>query len=196
METVEPKKLEAEKVVSSSLEPKERIEAEKPEALNSSSEVSKKESRRQSNRNYYLKNREKIVAKSRERHWKNRDREIARSRRYYQKNRERIRAESRERYHFDPIYREKQRVRLERWLEKRKEAYERFVKEYGGKCMVCGNDDIKVIIPHHLDGKEEKVPFIQSKEFSRWIKYGIKLNVVLMDANCHFKLHRGEATLQ
>jgi len=93
--------------------------------------------------------------------------------------------------------RDKHLDKLRRWRKKRLEAYRRFKIEFGGKCSVCGEDDLDVLEPHHPDGKIEKGrAFILSKEFTNWIRYGIKPNVVLMCANHHQKLHtammRGE----
>lgn len=209
--------LVTDKVDSNSVEPKGRIEVKKLQALNLSSVISKDELRRQKqreyNRRYYQKNREKCKAQAQEYYWRNRDKLLAEAREYYQKNRDRICAELRERYHSDPVYKEKEQSRLKMryhsdpefrekrrasfksWWAKRREAYERFKKEYGGKCSVCGNNDLDVLVPHHPDGRrgEKYKPFIFSKELTNWIKYGIKPNVVIMCANHHLKLSTAEA---
>jgi len=126
--------------------------------------------------------------------------------RYYQENKERInerkkkrhREYRRERYHSDPEFRAKALESLHKTYSKYREAYERLVTKLGGKCSVCGEDDLDVLQPHHPDGKEEKGRrFIDTKEFRDWVNHGIKPNVVILCANHHLKLHakgrRGEA---
>jgi len=80
---------------------------------------------------------------------------------YYQKNKEKIKKHDKEykrkRYHSDPEFREKYlEARRRRHLEYR-EAYKRLKITLGGKCSVCGEDDLDVLEIHHPDGKEGRV---------------------------------------
>jgi len=129
-----------------------------------------------------------------------RQREREYNKKYYQENKERLKERAKEywrnRYYSDPEYRAKIIEAVRKAQSKNREAYKRFKIEYGGKCTVCGNDNLKVLDPHHPDGKKERKRFILSKEFRDWVKYGIKPNVILLCANCHRELHTAEAHME
>jgi len=151
---------------------------------------------REYSKEYYRNNKEKVNAKNREYYLRNRDKIREYRREYYQKNRERIRAKQWECYHSDPEYRKRAK---KRW-EKRREALRKLKIMLGGKCSVCGENDLDILTFHHQDGKEEKCRFIKTKEFKDWVNYGIIPKIALVCANHHLKLHikkaRGElATL-
>jgi len=123
---------------------------------------------------------------------------VNRAKKYQQDNKKKVREYAREywrrRYHKDPEYREKQLEADRKERLKQQEDYKRFKTEMGGKCIVCGNDNLNMLTPHHPHGKKEKdVPFIQSKEFRDWRKYGIKPDVVLMCANHHLEYETAKA---
>jgi len=165
----------------------------------------RRQKRREYLREYYRKNKGKICVQQRENYLRNRDRELTKAREYYQKNRERICTKFKERYHSDPKYREeylnmrkmwreKNREKMKYYNEERREALVKLKIALGGKCTVCGNDDLDVLVPHHPNGKGEKGRcFTNTKEFRDWVRYGIILKVVLMCANHHLKFETAKA---
>jgi len=161
----------------------------------------RRQKKREYDRSYYQKNKEKIIAQTKERYLRDRDRKLAYAREYRQKNREKIYAKYRERYNSDPEYREK-RLKLRRvWWERRREAYRQFKIALGGTCTFpgCIESDLEFLVPHHKYRKREKASsFVNSKELTMWMKGGIiPKDVVLMCSNHHLKLEnmiaRGEA---
>jgi len=184
-EVKEADQLVTDKVDSNSIEPKEKIETEKPEALNLSSVISKEELRRQKRREYMREYNKKYYQEKFREHRK----------KYYQNNKEKFieynRKYRRERYHSNSEYREKQKESGRKRQSRYQEEYKRFKIEYGRKCSVCGVSDLDVLVVHHPDGRQEnsEKTFWQTKEFRKWLRYGIKPNVVLVCANHHFKIH-------
>jgi len=176
--------------------PNKEPKAETPNEALTPEELRRKK-HREYMRDWHQKHKEKINVKRRMRYLKNRDRILERKREHYQENREDIRAKFKERYHSDPEFKEKHLNMQKVWWRKRQEGYIRFKIEYGGKCIVDGEDDLDKLIPHHPDGKEDSTrSFFKSREFTNWVRYGTKPNVKLMCANCHLKyevmLARGE----
>jgi len=97
---------------------------------------------------------------------------------------------ARERYHSDPEFRRRLLEAKHKARLKRREDYNRFKIEFGGKCSICGEDDLDVLETHHPDRRGEKqVLFIHTKEFRDWMKNGIKPDAFLMCSNHHRKLH-------
>jgi len=140
------------------------------------------ELRRQKRRKYYreycLKNKDKFKEYGRRYRQKNREKYRERKRKYFQ-----------ERYHSDPEFREKCLEGSHKRYLKLREALRRFKIELGGKCLICKEDNLGVLEPHHPEGKEERTRnFIHTKEFRRWVRHGIKPNVVLICRNCHLEL--------
>jgi len=149
---------------------------------------------------------QKRIEYSREYYQKHREEQLSYHHEYYQKNRERIREKFKERYHSDPAFRENRLNRVKIWytenkgkrgryLEKRREAFRELKIVLGGKCTFngCEERDLDILEPHHPDGKKEGADsFLKSSELTKWIKYRIIPNVVLLCPTHHQKLHRSK----
>lgn len=121
-----------------------------------------KEYMRQYNRNYQIKNHERLLRQRRERYRKNRKKEMKYIKEWQKKNPIKYRE-----YVFRSQYRKKLRI----------------INKLGGKCSKCGYDDLASLEIHHLD------PTVKERD-NDYKKEGFDLEkVVLLCANCHRKEH-------
>ncbi|WP_345543478.1 endonuclease VII domain-containing protein [Microbacterium jejuense] len=105
-------------------------------------------------REYYLKNRERLLAEQKERDRK-RDPEKAREyrRAYYERNKERLQAQQRERgrrnYAAQPqAYRARSRKARLKTYGLTPESYAAMLESQGGKCKLCGLADDRMPVDH------------------------------------------------
>jgi len=148
----------------------------------------RREYEREYMREYCKKNREKWIAQAHEYYLRSKEKRNRESRERYQKNHEKILAEKRERYRSDPEFRKMQMEADRKHHLKLREEYKRFKIELGGKCVVCGNDNLNHLIPHHIHGRREKGrEFIFTKEFRDWMRGKCKPDVILMCSNHHLE---------
>jgi hypothetical protein len=90
-------------------------------------------------REWYLKNRERVLAEDRKRHADNRTREVEHSRAYYAKNRITLLEERRKKYATDPTYRTKVRDReIKSRYGMTADDFTAMLDEQGGRCAICG----------------------------------------------------------
>jgi len=90
----------------------------------------------------------------------------------------------------DIEFRQKRREASHNARLRYKKGYERFVTEWGGKCVICGEGALSAITVHHPNKKQDEGghAFSQTKEFRLWLRGGIKPNVFLICRNHHGKL--------
>lgn len=81
-------------------------------------------------------------------------------------------------------------------LQKKNRYWERkieLIKSLGGKCVVCGNDDIRVLDIHHIDQSKKIVPknrqYAWTRRFKDW--EANRGNLEILCANCH-RIHTWE----
>jgi len=139
-----------------------------------------KEYRREYGKKYRQENREKLRE---------------RNRKYQQKRREYFREYKRNRYHSDLEFRERQRERVRKASRKKyseyREALMRLKLTLGGRCSICGGNDLEVLDAHHPHGRMEKGnSYIYTKEFRDWIKYGTKPDIIFLCVKCHRRIHK------
>lgn len=104
----------------------------------------------ESDRKYYLKNKDEILRKRKERHIKNRERDAIVSRKYREENGDKIRAYQAKYYkeHKTPE-KERRHVAQVSWKE-------RFIEMYGGECSCCGETVIEFLTIDHVQGQAGK----------------------------------------
>lgn len=127
-----------------------------------------------SRKEYYQKNKEEIRRRSREYYWKNKEEIYKRRRSYYLK-----------RYENDK----------DRILGLMGELYEKrrteVIKFFGGKCVACGNNDIRVLQIDHINGggvkerkEQTKLGYSYKKRFD--LNKENKDQYQLLCANCNW----------
>ena len=68
------------------------------------------------------------------------------------------------------------------------EMRKKLIAHFGGKCIICGFNNIHALCFHHRDPKEKKFHVLATaKRFDRTLKEAEKCD--LMCQNCHWILH-------
>lgn len=97
-------------------------------------------------------------------------------------------------------YQRKQNRKYKPWLKftkRRKQIKLELIENLGGKCQICGYDDLScpaVFDFHHVDYKTENVGKLISKHGYKNIKIVLKelKGCIAVCANCHRKIHNAE----
>lgn len=132
------------------------------------------EKRRENNRQYYLKNKDRIKAKSAKYYVKNKEKVLVRLAEKHQQNPEVMRERVRNYYRSNPDYKKRSHARSNRWahenVEQRKkftrnsriraygispEQYQEMLEAQGNRCAICeqGNQRAMAIDHDHTTGK-------------------------------------------
>ena len=138
-------------------------------------------------RDYYQKNKEKILAYHHEYHQKNKGQIHAKKRAYYVKNREAIIAKAKECIERPGIRDKRVRRMAKKHVERQLILWE--IKRDSG-CVRCGERATVVLDFHHRDPKDKvaKLPTMTSRAWSEVEKELEKCTVLC--ANCHAREHR------
>ena len=138
--------------------------------------IMKKVSKKEYDRKWYLKNRERMLLLAKENYRKNRKKYIDRAKKWKENNPEKAKENSR-RYHL------KYPLKDKKWQIKRtKEVF----KIKGGKCELCGFSNAAALEIHHKK-KEYK---IGKRD---WMKKTYDLEkICLICSNCHSIIHYKE----
>lgn len=130
--------------------------------------------KRETNRQYYLKNKDKIKARSAKYYAENREKVLIKLAEKHKKNPEIMRKRVNDYYHNNPEYKKKTRMYSKKWVsnnsEKRKlytrnariraygitpEHYQQMLEEQGNCCAICEKENGRaMVIDHcHITGK-------------------------------------------
>jgi hypothetical protein len=140
-------------------------------------------------RRYREQNRERIRVRQREHYDSNREQILAQQREYYDSNREQILGRRREYYDSN-----RERLRARR-REVRMQARAKLVDEKGGRCAHCGETDTQVLCFHHhpisrAELRRRGHVVLRSASFELpSVQVDIRKNTILLCANCHARVH-------
>lgn len=140
-----------------------------------------KRSKKERARRYHKRHREEIRKRQKEYYEIHRDAILQRTKEYYYSHKDdptyrRNKREYSKRYHQEHTTKDQQ------WIAKR---YVEVIKELGGKCEMCGINNMFVLNIHHKNGRvrtERKNAYL-SKDYP-------KEQLQVLCANCHTMLHR------
>jgi hypothetical protein len=68
------------------------------------------------------------------------------------------------------------------WTKKYK-----LIQELGGKCVICGNNDFRILIFHHTKEKQNSISSLKGRSYESMLCESKKC--VLMCNNCHYEYH-------
>ncbi len=144
----------------------------------------------ESQRQYYLNNKERLSARTKERRSKDinyKEKAKVYYKRYYLKNKGRILIHQKEKRRQNPNYKKEQQVRSKNWYSK---SNTKLYTILGNKCSICGCSNVDVLVIHHMN--KDKNKFVQSNPtyYFKELELGVPLK--LLCANCHLLLHKGK----